>query len=50
MLWIIAVTFAVLWILGLTTSYTLSGFIHILLFLAIAAVLVRVIQGRKLLT
>ncbi len=38
----------VLWLVGLLTSYTLSGFIHVLLVIAIIAVLVRVIQGRKI--
>lgn len=47
MLWTLAVILVVLWLLGLVTSYTLSGFIHILLFLAIAIVLIRVIQGRN---
>ena len=47
LLWTIAVILLVLWLLGLVTSYTLGGFIHILLVLAIVAVLVRVIQGRK---
>ena len=47
MLWTIAVVLAVLWLLGLVTSYTLGGFIHILLVLAIVTVLVRVIQGRR---
>ncbi len=47
MLWTIAVILVVMWLLGLVTSYTLSGFIHILLFLAIAVVLIRVIQGRN---
>lgn len=37
----------IMWILGMVTSYTLGGFIHILLFLAVATVLIRVIQGRK---
>jgi hypothetical protein len=46
MLWTIAVLLAVLWLLGIITSYTLSGFIHVLLFLAIAIILIRVIQGR----
>ena len=46
MLWTIAVLLAVLWLLGLTTGYALGGFIHILLLLAIAAVLIRLIQGR----
>jgi hypothetical protein len=47
MLWFIAVLLAVLWLLGMVSSYTLSGFIHILLFLAIALVLIRIIQGRR---
>jgi hypothetical protein len=49
MLWIIAVIFLVLWGLGFLTSYTLGGFIHILLLLALVTVLIRVIQGRKIL-
>jgi hypothetical protein len=47
MLMTIAVLLIVLWLLGMLTTYTLSGFIHILLVLAIVAVLVRVIQGRS---
>jgi hypothetical protein len=47
MLWTIAVLLLVMWALGMVTSYTLGGFIHLLLFLAIATVLIRVIQGRK---
>lgn len=47
MLWTIAVLLAVLWLLGMISSYTLGGFIHLLLLLAIAAVLIRVIQGRS---
>jgi hypothetical protein len=47
MLETIAVILVVLWLLGLTTSYTLGGLIHILLVLAIVAVLVRIIQGRR---
>ncbi len=46
MLWTIFVVLMVLWALGLVTSYTLGGFIHILLVIAIAVVLIRVIQGR----
>jgi hypothetical protein len=46
MLWTIFVVLFVLWLLGMATSYTLGGFIHILLVLAIASVLIRVIQGR----
>ncbi|HEY1677739.1 MAG TPA: lmo0937 family membrane protein [Candidatus Sulfotelmatobacter sp.] len=47
MLWTIAVILLVLWLLGMVSSYTLGGFIHILLVLAIIAVLVRLIQGRN---
>lgn len=47
MLATIALILVVLWLLGMVSSYTLGGFIHILLFLAIAAVLIRVIQGRS---
>jgi len=47
MLWTIAVVLIVLWLLGLVSSYTMGGFIHILLVLAIIVVLVNVIQGRK---
>jgi len=47
MLWTIAVILFVMWALGLATGYTISGFIHILLLLAIVAVLIRVIQGRS---
>jgi hypothetical protein len=47
MLWTIAVVLAVLWLLGLVSSYTMGGFIHILLVLAIIVVLVNVIQGRR---
>jgi len=47
MLWTIAVVLAVLWLLGLISSYTLGGYIHILLVLAIVVVLINVIQGRR---
>jgi hypothetical protein len=47
MLWTIAVILAIMWLLGMVSSYTLGGFIHILLVLAIAAVLIRIIQGRR---
>jgi len=47
MLWTIFVVLIVLWLLGLVTSYTMGGFIHILLVLAIVVVLIRVIQGRR---
>ncbi len=47
MLWTIAVLLLILWMLGMVSSYTLGGFIHILLVLAIVAVLIRLIQGRS---
>jgi len=47
MLWTIFVVLFVLWLLGLVTSYTLGGFIHILLILAIAVVLIQLISGRR---
>ncbi|MCC7179979.1 MAG: lmo0937 family membrane protein [Acidobacteria bacterium] len=47
MLTTILVVLLVLWLLGMVSSYTLGGFIHILLVLAIAVVLIRVIQGRN---
>jgi hypothetical protein len=47
MLWTIFVILLVLWILGMVSSYTLGGFIHVLLVLAIVVVLIRVIQGRR---
>ena len=46
MLWTIAIVLVVLWGLGLVTSYTLGGFVHFLLVLAIIAVAVRLIRGR----
>ncbi len=48
MLWTIAVVLIVLWALGLVTAYTMGGFVHLLLVLAIIVVLIRVIQGRKI--
>jgi len=47
MLWTIFVILLVLWLLGLVTAYTLGGFIHILLVLAIVVVLIRIITGRR---
>ena len=47
MLWTLFVVLLVLWLLGVVSSYTLGGFIHILLVLAIVVVLIRVIQGRR---
>jgi len=45
--WTVAVILAVLWLLGMVSSYTMGGFLHILLVLAIVVVLIRVIQGRR---
>ena len=47
MLYTIAVLLILMWALGMVTSYTLGGFLHLLLVLAIATVLIRVIQGRR---
>jgi Family of unknown function (DUF5670) len=47
MLWTIFVILLVLWILGLVSSYTLGGYIHILLVIAIVVLIIRVIQGRN---
>ena len=49
MLWTIAVVLLVMWVLGLVSSYTMGGFIHILLVIAIVVVLLNVIQGRRVL-
>ena len=49
MLELIAVLLIVMWLLGIVSSYTLGGFIHLLLVLAIVTVLIRVIQGRRVL-
>jgi hypothetical protein len=48
MLETVAIIFMVLWALGLVTSFTMGGFIHILLVIAIVIILLRVIQGRRL--
>lgn len=47
MLWTIFVVLLILWLLGVVTSNLLGGFIHLLLIIAIAVVLIRVIQGRR---
>ncbi len=47
MLWTIVVLLIIMWLLGMVTSYTMGGLIHILLILAVIAVLVRIIQGRR---
>ena len=48
MLWTIFVILLVLWLLGLVTSYTLGGFIHILLVLAVVVLVINLIQGRRI--
>ncbi len=47
MLWTIFVILLVLWLLGLVTSYTLGGFIHVLLIVALAILLIQLISGRR---
>ena len=47
MLWTIFVILLIMWLLGMVSGYTLGGFIHILLIVALATVLIRVIQGRR---
>ena len=49
MIWTIATVLIILWVLGLVTSYTLGGFIHILLVVAVIILLVRIIRGEKVL-
>ncbi|HWE52583.1 MAG TPA: lmo0937 family membrane protein [Bryobacteraceae bacterium] len=49
MLWTIAIVLILLWALGLVTAYTLSGFIHIFLVIAVVVILIRLIQGRRVL-
>jgi hypothetical protein len=46
-MWTIFVILVILWLLGMVSSYTLGGFLHLLLILAIAIVLIRIIQGRR---
>jgi hypothetical protein len=48
MLWTVAVILLILWMLGLVTSTTMGGFVHVLLVVAVVVVLVRVIQGRRI--
>lgn len=48
MLWTIAVVLLVLWALGMVSSYTIGGFIHFLLVIAVIVVLIRIIQGRRI--
>ena len=47
MLWTIAIVLVVLWLLGLITSFTLGGFIHVLLVIAVIIIIIRLITGRK---
>ena len=47
LLWTIAIILIILWLLGMVSSYTLGGFVHLLLVLAIIVILIRVIQGRR---
>jgi len=47
MLWTIAVILIILWLLGLVSSYTMGGFIHTLLIIAVVVILVNIIQGRR---
>ena len=47
MLWTIFIVLMILWLLGIATSYTLGGFIHVLLVLAIVVILVRVVQRQR---
>ena len=49
MLWTVVVILIVLWALGFVTSYTMGGLIHVLLVIAVVVVLVRLLQGRKIL-
>ncbi|HEY2120285.1 MAG TPA: lmo0937 family membrane protein [Candidatus Acidoferrum sp.] len=46
-LWTVGIILLILWLLGIVTSYTLGGFIHILLVLALIVILIRIIQGRR---
>ena len=48
MLYTIAIILIVLWLLGMVSSYTMGGFVHVLLIIAVVVVLVRIIQGRKI--
>ena len=48
MLWTILIVLLVLWVLGMVTSYTMGGFIHILLVVAVITLIVRLISGRRL--
>lgn len=47
MLWTIAVVLIILWLLGFVSSYTMGGFIHVLLVIAVIVIVIRLIQGKK---
>ena len=47
MLYTVAIVLLILWLLGLVSSYTIGGFIHILLVIAVAVILIRIISGRR---
>jgi len=49
MLWTIAAVLVVLWLLGIVSAYTMGGFIHVLLVMAVVVVVIQLIQGRRLL-
>jgi hypothetical protein len=49
MLWTIFIILLIMWLLGMVSSYTLGGFIHLLLIIALVVVLIRIIQGRRVL-
>jgi hypothetical protein len=49
MLWTIAVILIILWAVGLVSAYTLGGYVHLLLVLAVIVILIRIIQGRRVL-
>jgi len=48
MLWTIAIVLVILWLLGLITSFTLGGFIHVLLVIAVIVIIIRLVQGKKI--
>jgi hypothetical protein len=48
MLWTIAAILVVLWLLGMLTSFTLGGFLHVLLVIAVIVIVIRLIQGRRI--
>jgi hypothetical protein len=50
MLWTVAVILLVLWALGLVSSYTMGGFVHVLLVVAVVVIVVRLIQGRRIIS